>query len=181
MGIWDDEPADPLQARFDEYDDLVSTTGQAFLALTINCARCHDHKIDPISQHDYYSLVAFMRDVTSYGDRGNQTVNNQIEITGNELAGQYKRHNDRLRQLEKQLKKIEQDAIVKMPAPDQRATEGPEREKVLKEKLKSFLSDADSSQYDELKAEQTKHKEALAKLPPREAVLGWPRQIRNRQ
>ncbi len=56
LGIWDDEPPDPLQARFDEYDDLVSTTGQAFLALTINCARCHDHKIDPISQHDYYSL-----------------------------------------------------------------------------------------------------------------------------
>ncbi len=49
LGIWDDEPADPLQARFDEYDDLVSTTSQAFLALTLNCARCHDHKIDPLN------------------------------------------------------------------------------------------------------------------------------------
>lgn len=172
LGIWDDEPADPLQARFDEYDDMVSTTGQAFLALTINCARCHDHKIDPISQHDYYSMVAFMRDVTSYGDRGNQTANNQIEITGSELAAEYKRLNDRLRQLEKQLKKIEQDAIVKMPAPDQRATEGPEREKVLKEKLKDFLSTQEQSRYDELKAEQTQQKEELGKLPPRDAVLG---------
>lgn len=172
LGIWDDEPADPLQARFDEYDDLVSTTGQAFLALTINCARCHDHKIDPISQHDYYSLVAFMRDVTSYGDRGNQTINNQIEITGHDLAAQYKRHNDRLRQLEKQLKKLEQDAIVKMPAPDQRATEGPEREKVLKEKLKDFLSADEQTRYNDLKAEQAKHQAELAKLPQREAVLG---------
>lgn len=172
LGIWDDEPADPLQARFDEYDDLVSTTGQAFLALTINCARCHDHKIDPISQHDYYSMVAFMRDVTSYGDRGNQMANNQIEITGHELASQYKRHNDRLRQLEKQLKKMEQEAIVKMPAPDQRATEGPERDKVLKEKLKDYLSAREGAQYDDLKSEQAKHQAELDKLPPREAVLG---------
>ncbi len=175
LGIWDDEPADPLQARFDEYDDIVSTTGQAFLALTINCARCHDHKIDPISQQDYYSLVAFMRDVTSYGDRGNQTANNQIEITGAELASEYKRHNDRLRQLDKQLKKIEQDAIVKMPGPDQRATEGPEREKVLAEKLKNYLSEEERARYDELKGEQAKHQKQLASLPPRQAVLGLAR------
>ncbi len=63
----------------------------------------------------------------------------------NELAAEYKRLGDRLRQLDKQLKKIEQEAIVKMPAPDQRATEGPEREKVLKEKLKNFLSAEESS------------------------------------
>ncbi len=172
MGIWDDEPAIPCRLASNEYDDLVSTTGQAFLALTINCARCHDHKIDPISQHDYYSMVAFMRDVTSYGDRGNQMANNQIEITGQELASQYKRHTDRLRQLEKQLKKIEQEAIVKMPAPDQRATEGPEREQVLKEKLKDYLSAREGAQYDELKNEQAKHQAELGKLPPREAVLG---------
>ncbi|EMI18236.1 protein containing DUF1549 [Rhodopirellula maiorica SM1] len=59
LGIWDDEPADPVQARFDEMDDLITTTGQAFLGLTINCARCHDHKIDPIPQSDYYSMLSF--------------------------------------------------------------------------------------------------------------------------
>ncbi len=77
-----------------------------------------------------------------------------------------------MRQLEKQLKKIEQEAIVKMPAPDQRATEGPEREKVLKAKLKEFLSAEDSARYDELKSEQAKHQGELSKLPPRQAVLG---------
>ena len=44
-----------LQQRADELDDMVSTTGSAFLGLTVGCARCHDHKFDPISQVDYYA------------------------------------------------------------------------------------------------------------------------------
>ena len=56
LGVWDDEPADPKQAHFDGFDDLISTTGQVFLGLTISCARCHDHKIDPIPQADYRLL-----------------------------------------------------------------------------------------------------------------------------
>ena len=58
LGPWDDEPADFATDRFDQLDDLVSTTSQAFLGLTIGCARCHDHKFDPLTQRDYYSLVA---------------------------------------------------------------------------------------------------------------------------
>ncbi|MBY0229800.1 MAG: PSD1 and planctomycete cytochrome C domain-containing protein [Gemmataceae bacterium] len=44
--------------RYDELDDIVRTTGTAFLGLTVGCARCHDHKYDPVSQKDYYRLVA---------------------------------------------------------------------------------------------------------------------------
>jgi len=58
LGPWDDEPADPLTDRFDQLNDIVSTTAQAFLGLTIECARCHDHKFEPLSTRDYYSLVA---------------------------------------------------------------------------------------------------------------------------
>ncbi len=64
LGIWDDEPADRPLARYDVLDGVVSTTGQVFLGMTVNCARCHDHKVDPVPQADYYRLLAFFNDVT---------------------------------------------------------------------------------------------------------------------
>src|SRR5206468_8858077 len=47
-----------LQQRADELHDIVGTTGSTFLGLTIGCARCHNHKFDPIAQTDYYALTA---------------------------------------------------------------------------------------------------------------------------
>ncbi|WP_161625804.1 DUF1553 domain-containing protein [Singulisphaera acidiphila] len=49
--------------RQDELEDMVSTVGQTFLGLTIHCARCHDHKFDPIRQVDYYRIVASLAGV----------------------------------------------------------------------------------------------------------------------
>ena len=45
--------------REDQLEEMLATVGQTFLGLTVNCARCHDHKFDPISQADYYRLEAF--------------------------------------------------------------------------------------------------------------------------
>jgi len=45
------------KALTDEYDDRVDTLGRGLLGLTLACARCHDHKFDPISTHDYYALA----------------------------------------------------------------------------------------------------------------------------
>ena len=46
------------QARADDLDDMVTQVMTAACGVTINCARCHDHKLDPVPQRDYYSLVA---------------------------------------------------------------------------------------------------------------------------
>lgn len=52
------DPKLRLQQRMNELDDMINTTGTAFLGLTTGCARCHNHKFDPITQRDYYALQA---------------------------------------------------------------------------------------------------------------------------
>ena len=98
LGIWDDEPSDRDQARFDGLDDLVATTGQVFLGLTVDCARCHDHKLDPIPQKDYYRLLAFFHNITPYRN-GGPTDEYPIVEPGTERA-----YADRVRELESRRK-----------------------------------------------------------------------------
>lgn len=171
LGLWDDEPADPLLARFDGYDDLVSTTSQAILGLTLNCARCHDHKIDPLTQKDYYSMVAFLRDVTPYGTRGDKLSFNQVELDP-QVAAQYDTFTQRKKEINRRMRSIEKNAIVKMDAPDQRATEGPERQTVLDEKLKDFCKPKVYEEYTQLKTELRGIEQQERSLPVRRTVLG---------
>ncbi len=51
-------PEAKLQQRMDDMADMVSLTGTTFLGLTVGCARCHDHKFDPITQKDFYGMQA---------------------------------------------------------------------------------------------------------------------------
>jgi len=62
------DPLLRLMQRQDELADMINTTGTAFLGLTIGCARCHNHKFDPISQTDYYAMQAIFAGV-NHGDR----------------------------------------------------------------------------------------------------------------
>ena len=64
LGPWDDEPADALTDRYDQLDDLVRTTSEVFLGLTLGCARCHNHKFEPLTARDYYSMAAIFNPLT---------------------------------------------------------------------------------------------------------------------
>ena len=65
-GPWDEsglrdireDAIDRIAAQYLDRDDIVSSVGSVFLGLTVGCARCHDHKFDPIPQDDYYALQA---------------------------------------------------------------------------------------------------------------------------
>ena len=57
LGPTNYEEQDKQQLRFDIIDEQLDTIGKAFLGQTIGCARCHDHKFDPIPQRDYYALA----------------------------------------------------------------------------------------------------------------------------
>ena len=56
-GCWDRGDADKEKMVSDMVDDQVDTVGKAFLGVTLGCARCHNHKFDPVSQADYYALA----------------------------------------------------------------------------------------------------------------------------
>ena len=159
LGVWDDEPADPLLAVYDGFDDIVATTGQAFLGMTFNCARCHDHKADPIPQTDYYKLVAFFRDIRPYSDtRDVRSRANLTDISPPEKRKLYeaelKQRQEKLDDLKKRMTAIEDAAIKKMPAEDQRAAEGLDRPQVVA-KVPQFLDDKEKQAYQALKKERT--------------------------
>ncbi len=52
---------DPVKMRMDIVDEQIDTLGQAFMGMTLGCARCHDHKFDPISTADYYALAGIFK------------------------------------------------------------------------------------------------------------------------
>ncbi len=83
----------PMQ-RMNELDDMINTTGTAFLGLTLGCARCHNHKFDPVSQKDYYAIQAVFAGV-QHGDR---MIESQDEDAGSIAA-----LTDRLHALGKEL------------------------------------------------------------------------------
>lgn len=77
LGLWDDEPADRLLQKYDILDGVADTTARAFLGMSMGCARCHDHKIDPIPMADYYSWLAFFHNVKDMQNNGGD----MIEVT----------------------------------------------------------------------------------------------------
>ncbi|MDB4617532.1 PSD1 and planctomycete cytochrome C domain-containing protein [Verrucomicrobiales bacterium] len=62
------EPSAIRQARADRMDEIMQTVGASMLGMTVSCARCHNHKFDPISIQDYYSLTAVFQGV-EFGGR----------------------------------------------------------------------------------------------------------------
>ncbi len=107
LGIWDDEPADRKLARYDYLDDILRTTSDVFLGMSVGCARCHDHKIDPIPTKDYYSLLSFFANVSNHGKGGTNLVKVESFSGNGQFQGQYDQWKKREDDLRKQLEKIE--------------------------------------------------------------------------
>ncbi|MDP7275139.1 MAG: PSD1 and planctomycete cytochrome C domain-containing protein [Planctomycetaceae bacterium] len=108
LGIWQDEPVDREQELFEDLDDHVRTTGEVFLGLTVGCARCHEHKLDPISQRDYYRLLAFFRNIRRYGVRGRNTVES-ASITSIASEADRKKNQKLVVQHQQELKVIQRE------------------------------------------------------------------------
>jgi hypothetical protein len=100
---------DGLIARYNDRDDMVSTTMSTFVSLTVHCARCHDHKFDPITQQDYYRLQAVFAGV----DRADRAFDRDrgIHEKRRMLTATRIRLEQELQSLEEPLSKITSPAI----------------------------------------------------------------------
>jgi hypothetical protein len=114
LGLWDDEPADRLLAKYDVLDGIVSTTGQLVLGMTVGCARCHDHKKDPVPQRDYYRMLAFFRDVTDMNPKNTRmfATEEHRQIQARLIEAKQKREAE----LHQQLSEIEEQFVKALEA-----------------------------------------------------------------
>lgn len=71
IGPWELVGGDKVQLRMDVVDRQVNRVGKAFLGMTFECARCHDHKFDPVSHRDYYALAGLFRSTVTLNGRMN--------------------------------------------------------------------------------------------------------------
>lgn len=114
LGLIDDEPADLVMDRFDQLDDIIKVIGSSFLGVTLHCARCHDHKFDPLTQKDYYRLLAFFEPAERYkrGDDATLSVDLASESEQRRVAELTAAVEKQVSALRNQLSK-ETDADVK--------------------------------------------------------------------
>ncbi len=163
LGIWQDEPVDRVQELYEDLDDIVSTTGQVFLGLTLNCCRCHDHKLDPLPQRDYYRFMAFFHGINRYGIRGGNTV---ADFSLRELANEEQKrqsqavieeHNKKVQQVNQSIAEFEKQVIEDFE-PVEKQDFQDERNKIplVKKRVGTVIDQQQFQQYVELKQQQKK-------------------------
>jgi hypothetical protein len=105
LGPTNYEEQDKQQLRFDVIDEQLETLGRGFLGQTIGCARCHDHKFDPVSQRDYYAMAGILastRTLFNYTDNVARWIAAPLPGDSvNEVA--LRAHETKLASLEKEL------------------------------------------------------------------------------
>jgi hypothetical protein len=110
LGPHNYEAQDKDLLRMDVVDEQIDTTGRAFLAMTLGCARCHDHKIDPIPTRDYYALAGIFRSTKTLTP-GNVSgfVERDLPVTG-ELARRLAEHRVAVADLETRIRVLRDEA-----------------------------------------------------------------------
>ena len=94
------EEQDKHQLRMDVVDEQLEAIGRAFLAQTIGCARCHDHKFDPLPTKDYYALASILRNVQTLEDANvSQWIERPLPLSDEEEA-EFARHEQDRKDLE---------------------------------------------------------------------------------
>jgi hypothetical protein len=102
------------ESRVDYVVDRVDTTATVWLGLTAACARCHDHKYDPISQKEYYRLYAYYNNIAESGgvDRRNSTAAPVLEMPTPEQTARIAKGTKRVAELEQEIADISERLLT---------------------------------------------------------------------
>lgn len=91
---------DPIQKKYDVVDEQIDTMSKAFLGLTVACARCHDHKFDPILTSDYYALAGIFASTRTFEDwRKNGSRYYKQPLVAEDVYQRYRRAADTVERL----------------------------------------------------------------------------------
>lgn len=93
------EPAAIRQARADRLDEILQSVGASAMGVTIGCARCHNHKFDPISARDYYAMTAVFQDIEFGSRHPEYSPEHPLRQRGGELWKQIQQQRQKLRPL----------------------------------------------------------------------------------
>jgi len=105
---------DPRKKELDTIDELIRTFGRGLLGLTLDCARCHDHKFDPISTRDYYALAGMFKStrlMESFGSLNDTVARWHLNtIATGEQQAQYDRQQEEIHNASKSIEALVADA-----------------------------------------------------------------------
>jgi hypothetical protein len=116
----------PEENRVNYVFDMAETVGTVWMGLTFNCCRCHDHKYDPLSQKDYYSLTAFFNQTPVNGSGGDPQTKPVLEVPGKEQTEKEKQLRGKLAEV-----RTKRTELAKNLAPQQKAWEENRRHQTL--------------------------------------------------
>jgi hypothetical protein len=122
--------------RVDYVMDMAETTATVWLGLTLNCCRCHDHKFDPLTQRDYYSLFAFFNQTPVDGGGGNPQTPPVLEVT---TAEQVARRETLATNLREAVGRVEQRETATFPRPAGQPAAASPKATVLKPEIVELL------------------------------------------
>lgn len=107
---------DPVKMHMDIVDEQLDTISQAFMGLTMGCARCHDHKFDPIPTKEYYSLAGIMKSTRTMETYSVVAKWQERPLAGPVEVAQEKEHEELVKKARQEIKKTEDKAFAEVVA-----------------------------------------------------------------
>ena len=160
IGPWALVDQDKVQLRMDVIDNQLDTLGRAFLGVTVGCARCHDHKFDPLPQRDYYALAgifgstrtlnARMSGVFSDVNRTSLPETAEEIVARAEALGRWQRHYENALEEQRRAEKLLKSLKAEVDAASDDESDA-ESLKDLKERFAAAQKDASSQKTEALR------------------------------